>query len=240
MRTGKFENVLALLAALVVGMICGAAQGLTISKLRVPAFVVTLGGFFVFRGLTLGVSESGPVSGFDADFKWWGQARVDLMIVDNVPVPAIIFIGTAIIAAIVLRYSRYGQHVYATGGNREAAKLNGINTDRIENYPGYEAISGPGLIEKMVNQVASFGAEMKMGAEVPSLNRRDDGIIEVVCDDETFLAKSVVLSPGSSYRKLGVPGEDGPGVVGAVVRDPTHDGVDVVRLGRVARNKCVE
>ena len=55
---------LALLAALLVGMICGAAQGLTISRLRVPPFVVTLGGFFVFRGLTLGVSDSGPISGF--------------------------------------------------------------------------------------------------------------------------------------------------------------------------------
>jgi ribose transport system permease protein/inositol transport system permease protein len=122
---------LALLAALVVGVICGAAQGLTISRLRVPPFVVTLGGFFVFRGLTLGVSESGPVSGFDADFKWWGQARVDLAFISDVPIPAIIFIGTAVIAAIVLRYTRFGQHVYATGGNQAAAKLNGISTGRI-------------------------------------------------------------------------------------------------------------
>ena len=122
---------LALLAALAVGVVCGAAQGLTISRLRVPPFVVTLGGFFVFRGLTLGVSDSGPISGFDDDFKWWGQARIDLIIIDNVPLPAIIFIATAIIAGLVLRYTRFGQHVYATGGNPVAAKLNGVPIGRI-------------------------------------------------------------------------------------------------------------
>lgn len=122
---------LALLAALVIGVVCGAAQGLTISRLRVPPFVVTLGGFFVFRGLTLLISDSGPISGFDADFNWWGQGKVDLVIVSNVPVPAIIFIATAIVAGLVLRYSRFGQHVYATGGNPVAAKLNGISTARV-------------------------------------------------------------------------------------------------------------
>lgn len=82
------------------------------------------------------------------------------------------------------------------------------NTDRIENYPGYESISGPDLIEKMLNQVNSFGAEIKMNAEVTSLKRLEDDTIEVKCDEDVYLTKSLVLSPGSSYRKLGVPGED--------------------------------
>ena len=122
---------LALAAALLVGVIAGAAQGFTISKFKVPPFVVTLGGLTIFRGLTLWVSDRGPISGFDADYAFWGRAKVDLVFVEDVPVPAIIFLVAAVIAAIVLRYSRDGQHVYATGGNREAAKLNGINTDRI-------------------------------------------------------------------------------------------------------------
>ena len=122
---------LALAAALLVGVIAGAAQGFTISKFKVPPFVVTLGGLTIFRGLTLWVSDRGPISGFDADYAWWGRAKVDLVFLQDVPVPAIIFVIAAVIAAIVLRYSRYGQHVYATGGNREAAKLNGVNTYRI-------------------------------------------------------------------------------------------------------------
>jgi len=81
-------------------------------------------------------------------------------------------------------------------------------TDRIENYPGYASISGPDLIEKMVNQVISFDARIQTGAEVTSLKRRDDGRIAVQCDDASYTARVVILSPGSSYRKLGVPGEE--------------------------------
>lgn len=82
------------------------------------------------------------------------------------------------------------------------------NTDRIENYPGYRNISGPDLIEKMLDQAKSFGAEIKNNAEVRKLTRRDDGMIEVSTKKETFVAKVVILTAGSSYRPLGVPGED--------------------------------
>jgi thioredoxin reductase (NADPH) len=82
------------------------------------------------------------------------------------------------------------------------------NTDRIENYPGIAKISGPDLIMKMQEQVNSFDGQIKNGAEVTSLERRDDGNIAVYCDDDEYLARSVILSPGSSYRKLGIPGED--------------------------------
>ena len=81
-------------------------------------------------------------------------------------------------------------------------------TDRIENYPGFASISGSDLIEKMVNQVTSFDAQIKTSAEVTSLKRLDDGRIAVQTDDETYTARVVILSPGSSYRRLGVPGED--------------------------------
>ena len=122
---------LAILAALLVGIAGGAAQGFTISKLKVPPFVVTLGGLTVFRGMTLLLSEGGPISGFEADYTYWGQGKIDLPFIDDVPVPAILFVVSAVVAHLVLRYTRFGQHVYATGGNAVAAKLNGVPTDRI-------------------------------------------------------------------------------------------------------------
>jgi thioredoxin reductase (NADPH) len=82
------------------------------------------------------------------------------------------------------------------------------NTDRIENYPGFEKIDGPGLIMDMVKQVEGFGAEIKTGSEVTGLAKLDDGNIEVSCDNDKYTAKVVILSPGSDYRKLGIPGED--------------------------------
>jgi thioredoxin reductase (NADPH) len=83
-----------------------------------------------------------------------------------------------------------------------------INTDRIENYPGFERISGADLIEKMKRQSENFGAEFKTGAEVKNLLKLSDGKIQINCAKETFIARSVILAPGSDYRKLGVPGEE--------------------------------
>jgi thioredoxin reductase (NADPH) len=82
------------------------------------------------------------------------------------------------------------------------------NTDRIENYPGFEKVSGPDLIEKLMNQVTAFGAEIKNSSEVTSLSRLEDGHIQVSCGEESFVGRAVILSPGSSYRNLGVPGEE--------------------------------
>jgi len=83
-----------------------------------------------------------------------------------------------------------------------------VTTDRIENYPGFNKISGPDLIMRMMEQVQSFGGEIRTNAEVTALARRDDGRIEVRVDSEVHLARVVILSPGSSFRKLGVPGEE--------------------------------
>jgi ribose/xylose/arabinose/galactoside ABC-type transport system permease subunit len=89
----------------------------------VPPFVVTLGGMSVFRGAALLFADGGPISGFDPEFVWWGQARIG----GQVPVPVIIFLACAILAHVVLRYTRYGRQVYAVGGNPEAARLSGLN-----------------------------------------------------------------------------------------------------------------
>ncbi len=83
-----------------------------------------------------------------------------------------------------------------------------MNTDRIENYPGFERISGTELIDKMYSQAKNFGAEFKMGAEVKNLTKLPDGKISINCGKESFTARSVILASGSDYRKLGVPGED--------------------------------
>jgi ribose/xylose/arabinose/galactoside ABC-type transport system permease subunit len=117
---------LAALAAIAIGLICGYVQGIAITKLKVPAFVVTLGGMSVFRGAALLFAAGGPISGFQPDFTWWGQGRIY-----TVPVPVIIFLLSALIAHIVLRYTRYGRRVYAVGGNPEAARLAGLNVNRI-------------------------------------------------------------------------------------------------------------
>jgi ribose/xylose/arabinose/galactoside ABC-type transport system permease subunit len=118
--------ILAVAAAIAVGLAGGAIQGLAVTRLKVPPFVVTLGGLTAFRGAALLFSGGGPISGFSADYAWWGQGRIGM-----VPVPVIIFVLAAVLAHVVLRYTAFGKHVYATGGNERAAALNGVPTKRI-------------------------------------------------------------------------------------------------------------
>jgi len=109
------------------------------------------------------------------------------------------------------------------------------NTERIENYPGIERIDGPGLIAQMQKQVENFGAEIKNGCEVTSLEKQQDSKIAVYCDKDKFVSRAVILTPGSDYRKLDVPGEDkfrGSGVSYCGTCDaPFFKGKHVVSVG---------
>ncbi len=116
----------ALLVAVAIGLAGGAIQGLAITRAKVPPFVVTLGGMSVFRGAALLLSGGGPISGFDEGFRFWGQGRIG-----GIPTPVLVFLGFAILAHIVLRYTRFGRTVYAVGGNPEAARLSGLKVGRI-------------------------------------------------------------------------------------------------------------
>ena len=116
----------ALAVAVGIGLCGGAIQGLAITRAKVPPFVVTLGGMSVFRGAALLLSGGGPISGFDENFRFWGQGRVA-----GVPTPVLIFLGFAILAHVVLRYTRFGRQVYAVGGNPEAARLSGLKVGRV-------------------------------------------------------------------------------------------------------------
>jgi thioredoxin reductase (NADPH) len=78
-------------------------------------------------------------------------------------------------------------------------------TDRIENYPGFERISGPDLVERMQKQALGFGAELMAGYQASALKRNDDGTLTVVTNDGEgeFRGRAVILTMGSDYRHLG-------------------------------------
>ena len=116
-----------MLGAIAVGLAGGFLQGVLITKLGVPAFVVTLGGLSAFRGAALLFSGGGPISGFSKAYRYLGQGKV----LDEVPIPVLIFLSFAVVAHIILRYTQYGRHVYAVGANPQAARLSGLNADRI-------------------------------------------------------------------------------------------------------------
>jgi inositol transport system permease protein len=158
----------ALAVAVAIGLCGGAIQGFAITRAKVPPFVVTLGGMSVFRGAALLLSGGGPISGFDENFRFWGQGRVA-----GVPTPVLIFLGFAILAHVVLRYTRFGRQVYAVGGNPEAARLSGLKVGRVlmSVYVIMGLIAGLGgfVLDARLNSaeaVAGMGYELTVIASV--------------------------------------------------------------------------
>ena len=117
---------LAALAAIGVGLAGGYLQGLAITRLKVPPFVGDARRHVGVSQARRCCSPRRPISGFEPSFAWWGQGKIG-----PVPIPVIIFLSFAALAHIALRYTRYGRQIYAVGGNPEAARLSGLNVNRI-------------------------------------------------------------------------------------------------------------
>ena len=84
---------------------------------------------------------------------------------------------------------------------------NAFLTEKIENYPGFTSISGPDLMDKMEEQASVYGATIKTGEDVTDIERINE-LFKVRTKTKEYLGKSVVLSTGSTYRKLGIAGEN--------------------------------
>lgn len=116
----------AIALALLAGMTIGAVNGLLIVRGGMPPFVATLAMLAVARGLTLVYTQGRPIAGLSDAFVWLGNGRVL-----GIPVPVIVMAALAVLAWIVLRQTRFGLHVYATGGDEETTRLAGVSTRRI-------------------------------------------------------------------------------------------------------------
>ncbi|MDN3644002.1 FAD-dependent oxidoreductase [Lutimonas halocynthiae] len=84
---------------------------------------------------------------------------------------------------------------------------NAFLTEKIENYPGFQSISGPKLMEKMEEQAKTYGAAIKTGEEVVGIEKQN-GLFSIQTKGATYSGKTVVLSTGSTYRMLGIPNEE--------------------------------
>lgn len=113
---------------LLIGAIIGLIQGLLISKLRMPAFIVTLAGLSIARSLTMVYTGGKTIAGLPDTFAAIGCRRLWGWL----PMPVIILITVFLVAFYILQYTAFGRSLYAIGGNREATKLSGINTVRVE------------------------------------------------------------------------------------------------------------
>lgn len=117
---------LAIVVAFLIGLFSGAFAGFFVTKLNITPFIVTLALMTIWRGAAYMYTDGRPVWGLPDEFSIFGSGRIA-----GIPVPTLIMVTVYAIAFVVLRHTRFGRHVYAVGGNREAARLAGVNTTRV-------------------------------------------------------------------------------------------------------------
>lgn len=121
-----FGVVPAIVVGIVVGMTVGTINGFLVSRVRIPAFIATLGMMFVIAGFTL-ILTGGQAYRYNApNFIWMGNG-----LILGLPVPFVVFIICALIGEGVLRFTPFGRYVYATGSNTTAASLAGVPVQRL-------------------------------------------------------------------------------------------------------------
>ncbi|HEX6119890.1 MAG TPA: hypothetical protein VFZ03_10620, partial [Dongiaceae bacterium] len=140
-----FDPWLAVLGGLLAGTAAGLVNALVTIGFNLPAFIATLGMFYIARGLAAWIVAGQQLTGFPESFNLLGRKISVILdhfgigfgpgllrtINEAVSIQTVWMALIAVVAGIILGYTPFGQMVYATGGNRRAADYAGINTRRV-------------------------------------------------------------------------------------------------------------
>ncbi|NMA12615.1 MAG: ABC transporter permease [Chloroflexi bacterium] len=143
--------IVPILGALAIGTLCGVINGGLIAFTGIPAFIATLGMTTIARGFAYIYTNGKPVSTLIPGFRFIGQGNFL-----GVPMPVVIYLVMILITWVLLNNTRFGKHVYAVGGNINAAEVSGVNVKKmlllIYTYMGLLAgISGVVATARMVS-----------------------------------------------------------------------------------------
>jgi len=117
----------AVIAGLLMGLFCGLFNGMMITRFRIPPFVATLGMLSIARGLTKLWTRGEPITSLGRGFEIVGEGSLL-----NVPIAIWVPILLIILFVVITKKSCFGRHLYAVGGNEQAAALSGLHVDRIK------------------------------------------------------------------------------------------------------------
>lgn len=129
---GQVESVasaapyLGWIAGILAGTLFGLLNGILVTTFRINTFVATLASGIVIRGLALVITQAEQIRVADRTFQTLARGTVG-----PVRNTVIIWLGFGLVLTLVLLYTRFGRYVFAAGDNPEAARLSGINVDRI-------------------------------------------------------------------------------------------------------------
>jgi inositol transport system permease protein len=123
----SYPVLIPIVMGLLAGLMMGAFNGFIITKSKIAPFIVTLGTMTIGRGLALILSDGRPVSNLSDSFNYLGSGTVF-----GIPFLILIFILVFALCSIILSKTILGRHIYAIGGNEQAARASGINIDRVK------------------------------------------------------------------------------------------------------------
>lgn len=118
---------LAIFVCLLLGAGVGIVNGLLITRWNVPAFIATLSVSIVTTGVRLVATYGAPPGSIPPLLRLLGHQRTG-----PIPNAVLLFVGFALLGAFTMNRTVFGRKIYATGGNRRAARLAGIEVDRIQ------------------------------------------------------------------------------------------------------------
>ena len=160
--------VVGFILAILVGALVGVFNGFVICKTDIPPFIVTLASMNIAKGIALVITGGAPIRCMEPLFKWPGAGYIGPF-----PVPAVLMIIIFIIAVFMVNRTQLGRHIYAVGGNAQAAKFSGINVEKVKfivyTYTGIMAgIAGVIIASRLYSgqPTAGDGAEMDAIAAV--------------------------------------------------------------------------
>lgn len=116
-----------ILLGLLSGLLIGVVKAEICRRLNISPFIITLGLQYIINGFLMITTLGNPITGFPTSFQVIGQGKLFGSLYFTILMA--LFIG--LVCSFVLKYTRFGRETYATGGNRETARLAGINTQKI-------------------------------------------------------------------------------------------------------------
>jgi ribose transport system permease protein len=161
----KTDNIwIAAFLGVLAGTIAGLVNGLVISYLNVPPFVATLGMLAIASGLAYYIGDGAPINGLPE--KWAQIANTKIF---GFQTPVYVMIFGFILTAIIMKRTSFGLQIYATGGNRTAAEIAGVNTRRVLTsvyvISGFLAgLSGVILSSRVISGPPNLGSGYELGA----------------------------------------------------------------------------
>ena len=158
----------AMVICILIGFAFGVFNGWMVSYMSVPPFIISMASMNIAKGIALVITGGAPIRCMEPLFKWPGAGYIGPF-----PVPAVLMIIIFIIAVFMVNRTQLGRHIYAVGGNAQAAKFSGINVEKVKfivyTYTGIMAgIAGVIIASRLYSgqPTAGDGAEMDAIAAV--------------------------------------------------------------------------